>query len=67
MGEKIKNNKLFVMFPSVLMTLWAGSVFVTSLDREPWRIICSGVAFIGLTAMTYFFIRKIKQQSKVSE
>jgi hypothetical protein len=62
MGEKIKNTKFMSMFPSVLVTLWAGYIFFTSLDREPWRIICSGIGFAGLAAMTFFFFRRLNNQ-----
>jgi hypothetical protein len=63
MGEKIRNKKLLALYPSVLATLWAGSIFFTSLDRETWRIVCSGIAFAGLATMTFFFFQRIKNQT----
>jgi hypothetical protein len=63
MGEKVRNKKLLALYPSVLATLWAAHIFISSLDKEPWRIICSGIGFAGLAAMTFFFIWKVKNQT----
>lgn len=67
MGEKVRNKKLLAFYPSVLATLWAGHTFFSSLDREPWRIVCSAIGFAGLTAMTLFFIRRIKNQTNTNQ
>lgn len=67
MGEKVKTKYFAAIIPILMMTAWSMNVFLQSIGRENWRVTCSGIAFAGLTTMTYFFIRKIKQQSKVSE
>jgi hypothetical protein len=67
MGEKVRNKKLVALYPSALVTLWAGYTFFSSLDREPWRIIFSGIGFFGLLAMNIFFIRKIKNQTNTNQ
>jgi hypothetical protein len=68
MGEKViaQKKNFTAIIPILMMTAWSMNVFVQSMGRESWRMICSGIAFAGLSAMTYFFFKKIKQQSKVS-
>jgi hypothetical protein len=67
MGEKVKSKTFATIIPLLMMTAWSMNVFLQSIGRENWRVACSGIAFAGLTTMTYFFFRKIKQQSKISE
>jgi hypothetical protein len=69
MGEKVTTTKrnFAAIIPMLFVTTWSMNVFIQSIGRENWRMVCSGLGFVGLATMTYFFYRKIKQRTKVSE